>query len=135
MNKEPEEGRSRGKIAKRVAIVLAAVIGTVFLLGASLAGCFIYVTEYRLTERQTDTSPDGQYAVQYQNIGEPDWPFGNAHIKVTVRRGGKVIASFKEDVADDGGGGQVKTVWNTHEVIVILDGDEQEPSYHYIPLD
>ena len=33
----------------------------------------------------TENSPDGNYAVIFQMVGNPDWPFGSTAVKITVK--------------------------------------------------
>ncbi|MCR5746318.1 MAG: hypothetical protein K6G03_01245, partial [Lachnospiraceae bacterium] len=87
-----------------------------------------YEISWRITDIETKTSPDGRYSILFQSIGEADFPFGSSHAKVTVKDGDKVIESFKEDIADDGGAfrpDNYKVEWMPVGVVITFRGSEQ----------
>lgn len=51
------------------------VIGFLAGLIVLLAGSFLYVTRFKYTEIDTQTSPDGRCRLILQMKGEPEWPF------------------------------------------------------------
>ena len=67
---------------------LLIAIGSLLLAGILVFAAFLfhfeYVNEYKLTDTGTEVSPDGKYAVLFQMVGQPDWPFGATSVRVTV---------------------------------------------------
>ena len=49
------------------------------------------------------TSPDGEYKIVFQAVGEPDWPFGPSHARIVLKHNGDTVAKRRYDVANDGG--------------------------------
>ena len=98
------------KTIKRLIKIIAAVIITmavaVFSLGMVMvlmfAG-FLYDLDMKVAKVGEEYSPDGRYKVLLQSVGEPAWPYGDYHAKVTVYDGKKVIKKFKRNISDDGG--------------------------------
>lgn len=123
------------KMLKWIAISLAVVM---FAL-ALWMGWFIYVTEYRITDIDTDISPDGQYALQFQAVGEPDFPFGDSHARIVLKRGNTILAKTGTlDVANDGGTlakGNWDTEWKDDRAIVTLHGEEQPDAFVVLYFD
>lgn len=119
-------GRRTGK---RIVGVAAVLLGMVLLL----IGSFTYVTRYRITDIDSTVSPDGEYELRYQNVGEPDFPFGYAHARLVLRRGRKTIVERSFDVANDGAAPaaeQWAADWKDDRVEVVISGEEQ-PDHLY----
>ena len=123
---------SRKKGIKITLLVLAALI-------ALVTADHVYVTEYKLTDKGTEFSPDGQYSVSFQMVGTTDWPFGPTTAKVTVRKtdGNKRIKTFKTDIYDDGVS-LSEYHWDVSRsndsVTIVLKGSEQEDELYIVPL-
>lgn len=116
--------KNQNKKKRWIIGILAALLGIVLLL----LGSFVYVTKYRITDIDKSASPDGEYEVTYQNIGEPDFPYGYAHARLVLRRGTETIAECRFDVANDGGrptAVQWVANWTDHCAEVTISGDEQ----------
>ena len=78
-------------------------MNTIILLALLLLiGSYVYVTKYKITDIDTSVSPDGKYEVLFQSVGDPDWPFGHSHARITLRQDDKTIEQFKLAVANDG---------------------------------
>lgn len=107
------------------------VFGIVAVLAAALllsAGGFIYVTRYRVTDIDTSVSRDGQYEVIFQNVGEPDWPFGYSHGRLVLKHGGRTITKYRFDAANDGKilyPDNWSVSWKENCVNVVISGEEQ----------
>ncbi len=87
-----------------------------------------YETSWKITTVGREDSPDGNYSLVFQSVGEPDWPFGASHAKVTLRDGDRIIKSFREDIADDGGqfcSDNYSVEWMKYGVVVTFKGSEQ----------
>lgn len=62
------------KVIKSILYIVGALIVLVAVFWCSI----VYVTEYKITTCDTAVSPDEQYKLILQAVGEPDWPFGSA---------------------------------------------------------
>ena len=89
----------KGKIADVLTSIRILVSGALLFL----TGCYVYVTKYKITDIDSSVSPDGKYEVLFQRVGDPDWPFGHSHARITLKQDDKTMEQFKLDVANDGG--------------------------------
>lgn len=83
-----------------------------------------------------EMSPDGKYHIAFRETASPDWPFGSAHVRVTIYEGSRVIERFDEDVASDGvhfSDSHYSVSWEEDEVAITFVG-EQAPHQRIIPL-
>ncbi len=90
---------------------------------------------WKITNVGRKESPDGDYSFVFQSVGEPDWPFGYSHAKVTLRDGDRIIKTFREDIADDGvqfGSDNNSVEWMKYGGVVTFKGTEQPDSYIYL---
>ena len=97
-------------------------------IAATLSLSILHTTRWKLTDIGIETSPDGRYSILFQEKGEPDWPFGKSHARITVYDGKQVIKKFDEDVADDGGRFQKSNYfvdWLSTGVVITFHGSEQ----------
>ncbi len=87
-----------------------------------------------------ELSPDGNYTLLISEVREPDFPFGEAHVKVTLF---EVIpegegyrryyrASFKADVANDGARAAYKVEWLEDGAQIALSGQGQPTAYYIL---
>ena len=83
---------------KKIVTVLL-ITETVILLITLVFGYFLFKTKKEETEVYRQSSEDGSQMVVIYEVGEPDWPFGNAHYRVYGP------SNFSVDVSDDGGSG------------------------------
>ena len=92
-------------------------------------------------QRRIEESPDGKYTLKIDEIGTPDFSFGNSHLEITLfemlpedeRPGLYYRASFKADVANDGARGEYEIEWLDDGVQIILSGEEQPTAYYILP--
>lgn len=95
------------------------------------------------TEIFREESPDGKFTLKIDEIGSPDFPFGNSHLEITLfemipedeRTGQYYRASFKADVANDGARGEYKIEWLDDGVRIALSGEEQPTAYYILPFE
>ena len=110
-----------------VRLILGAFV--VFsLITAIIAGHFIYVTRYKTNVVASSASPDGQYELLFQQIGEPDWPFGYTHARLVLKDESKIVAKYSFDVANDGGiidAENWNVTWKESYVEAVISGEEQ----------
>lgn len=93
------------KVGKSILLVMGALLvllKTYFLLLLVLYGLDVYISDYRVTTRDTSQSADGRYEMLLQGVGEAAWPFGGSSGRLVLKEGRKRIA--KEDFVhmDDG---------------------------------
>ncbi len=108
-----------------------------FLLAlACLAVGFVHLVfsgkwDYPATQILADTSPDGRYQVQVEQLGEPRGLLGPVTAQITMKNTatGKRIAQFKEEVMNDGAGlyeSQFTIVWEKDRVKILINPAEAE---------
>ncbi|XME04460.1 hypothetical protein QYZ88_018380 (plasmid) [Lachnospiraceae bacterium C1.1] len=116
------------KTLKNTIKLLLTVFGIIVAGLFIVALLFIYQIRWRLYDVGTEKSPDGNYSLKFQSIGEADFPFGASHAKVTFYDGNKKIKSYKEDIYDDGAQFRKENYsveWMPAGVIVTFIGSEQ----------
>lgn len=119
------------KAGKSILLVLGAflvLLKTYFLLLLVLYGLDAYISDYRVTTRDTSQSADGRYEMLLQGVGEAVWPFGSSSGRLVLKEGRKRIA--KEDFIhiNDGmrlGPDNWQVEWEGDSVKVIISGCEQ----------
>ena len=87
-------------------------------------------------------SPDGIYGLTIRELGAPDFPFGDDHLEITLfevipedeRPRVQYRASFKADVASDGGRAGYEVKWLEDGVQIALSGSEQPTAYYVMPF-
>lgn len=104
-------------------------------LSQRLSEGYNYVEEELLRE----TSPDGGYTLVITRIAEPDFPFGDDHLKVklfevTAKSIDSYSATFKADVSNDGAPAAYQIEWLEDGVQVALIGSEQPTAYYILPF-
>jgi len=113
---------------KKVVKTIACIVGVFLFVALVFFLCLKYKISWKITDIGTEQSPDGRYSVVFQAVGEADWPFGASHAKVTFKDGDSVVASFRQDIHDDGGQfypGNYSVEWMESEVIITFKGSEQ----------
>ena len=121
------------KLLKVLLIVETAIIA-IPLFGF----CFSLIT-YKDKELFRETSPNGDYVLYIRELGEPDWPFGADHLRVTLFENNKnqyyyYRVSFHADVSNDGAPADFEVEWMKDSVQVILKGSEQPDAYYILPF-
>ena len=112
------------KVARRVCGIAAVILAGLLLL----IGSYLYSARYRISDIDAVTSPDGEYKIVFQAVGEPDWPFGPSHARIVLKHNGDTVAKRRYDVANDGGvlhPDNWSVRWEENCVKVILSGEEQ----------
>jgi len=122
------------KIGLVILAVVSSVVLTMLVIGTCIVIVIVYISDYRVTERTTDQSPDGEYSVLYQNIGEAGFPFGPIKVRVSFYHGTELIDSYEDEISDDGGTGWTETVWYDYGADTILMGSEMQPKHHELEL-
>ena len=121
-----------GKAGKIVLLILsitvALLIGAWLFVGALWSGAFNFMLP---EEVATYNSPDGEYSLVFEQMGDPGWPFGPTDVRLTLKNhDGKIIERVSTQVFNDGGCASewnVKSIsWNHEAVVVILRGAEMK---------
>lgn len=117
---------------------LALMIFSVIML-AILATGFIYVTKYKITEAGSEQAADGSYEVIFQQVGEPEFPFGATYVQVLVKSAdGTLISREKHTIFDDGASfrpANWEVRWYPVGVEIVLKGSEQNAYSYFVCYD
>ena len=109
---------------------------TIFIILFIFIAVFIYVTELKITNVAEFVNEKNDYKIIFQEIGEPEWPFGDAKVKVTlVNSNYDKIESFEGYINNDGAFAQkenIKVNWHDDYVEIILKGGEQKDDVHLL---
>ena len=120
------------KIGKIVLIILLLALGLMvaawLFVGALWSGAFNFMFPQEVA---TYHSPDTEYSLVFEQMGDPAWPFGPADVRLTLKNSnGKVINRISTQVFNDGGPASewnMKSIsWMDDAVVVILQGAEME---------
>ncbi len=118
-----------GKIVSlALLIAVALIIGAYLFIGALWSGMFDFMN---VKEIATYNSPDGEYSLVFEQVGDPAWPFGPTDVRLSLKDGiGKRIEQIDTQINDDGanaGEHNVASVtWNDDEVVVVLRASEMK---------
>ena len=117
---------------------ILGVLATINILIVILAGSFTYVTRYKIHDLAYSTSKDGTYVLLFQQVGDPDWPFGYTHARLLLKDEAGTIAKYPFDVANDGGAldqENWRVNWEETCVKVIISGEEQPDKLYTLYFD
>lgn len=105
----------------------------------SLAGCsdvldgafYPYYESNIAKEIASYNSPDGEYSLVFEQMGDPEWPFGATDVRLTLKgNNGEIIERVSTQLQDDGASARKYNIasisWNDDAVIVILRASEME---------
>jgi len=117
-----------GKIIFIISIAVAFIVGTFLFVGALWNGAFNFMFP---NEIATYHSPSGEYSLVFEQMGDPQWPFGPTDIRLTLKtQNGKIIERVSTQLHDDGthaSEGNVASIsWHDNEVVVILRASEMK---------
>lgn len=127
------------KIGKILLILIILINVAVFIIGAYFFTVFIWgdvfsfmrPEEIGAKEIATYNSPDGEYSLVFEQIGDPQWPFGPTDVRLTLKNHDGVIlervsAQLSADGANAGEGNIASISWNDDAVIVVLRASEMK---------
>ena len=116
-----------------VSIAMALVIGAYLLIVALWNGVFDFMLPSEIVSREITSyvSPDGEYSLVFEQVGDPDWPFGSTEIRLTLEnRDGEVVERVSDYLHDDGANAHEHNVasvrWGDDGVTVVLRASEME---------
>lgn len=124
--------KGMSKTAKSVVIILsiavAFIIGAYLFIGALWNGAFNFIQP---KEIRTYNSPDGKYSLVFEQMGDPQWPFGPTDVRLTLKtHDGKNIERVSTQLSNDGVNASEYNIasisWNDDAVIVILRASEMK---------
>ena len=97
-----------------------------------------YNINYKTTDIDVSESPDGAYELHFQQIGEPDWPFGSTHARLVLESNGKTVTTCSFDIANDGKNlspENWETTWGSDHASATIFGEEQSDYRYNLSLD
>ena len=111
-----------------ISIAVALIIGAWLFIGAIWSGAFNFLLP---NEIATYHSPDGEYSLIFEQMGDPGWPFGPTDVRLTLKNhDGKIIERVSTQVFNDGTNASEYNIasvsWNDDTVIVVLRACEME---------
>ena len=82
-------------------------------------------------EIATYNSPDGEYSLVFEQMGDPAWPFGPTDVRLTLKEhNGKIIERVSTQIQNDGVNASEHNIasisWNDDAVIVVLRASEMK---------
>ena len=121
--------------------VLKMGLGILVALGVMLAvliGSFTYTTRYRVHSVDSSLSQDGKYELLFQQIGDPDWPFGATHARLVLKVASGTISKYSFDVRNDGASvhsDSWQVIWKEDCVEAVIRGEEQKDKQYILYFD
>ena len=121
-----------GKTGKIILIILLAVvtltIGMFLFIGALWSGVLNFLLPKEIA---TYHSPDGEYSLVFEQMGDPAWPFGPTDVRLTLKNNnGKIIERVSTQLNDDGTNASENNIasvsWNDDGVVVVLRASEMK---------
>jgi len=113
---------------KKFVKIMLCIMGMLIALIIVFWLCISYVTNYKKISCDTSISPDGQYELLLQAVGEPDWPFGSASGQLVLKEGKDKISQTDFELRNDGrsiSSSCWEVTWHEDYVEIILSGEEQ----------
>ena len=111
-----------------VSVVIVLIISAWLFVGALWTGAFNFMFP---EEVATYHSPNGEYSLVFEQMGDPAWPFGPADVRLTLKNHtGKIIERVSAQDFNDGGSASKDNIasiaWNDDAVIIVLSACEME---------
>ncbi len=117
--------KSKSFICFSVAVLCFAVLSVILIISWQ-GGAFNKLTVTDITSYE---SPDGSYCLIYQQLGDPEWPFGKTEVRFTLNDcNNNTLNTVDTYIQNDGAlahKGNIKSIeWTENSVIVILQASE-----------
>ena len=111
-----------------LSIVFAFIFGAFLFVGALWNGTFNFLLPKEIATYQ---SPDREYSLVFEQMGDPAWPFGPTDVRLTLKNNnGKIIERVSTQLSDDGTNASENNIasisWNDDEVVVVLRASEMK---------
>ena len=123
------------KIKKPSVRGILGILALINIMIFVLAGSFTYTTKYKIHEVAYSTSEDGKYVLLFQQVGDPDWPFGHTHARLVLKNESGIITKYHFDVANDGGNAHPdlwQVTWRGNCVEAVISGEEQNDNQYIL---
>ena len=98
----------------------------------------LYSLSVPISARYCSSSQDGRYVLLFQQVGDPDWPFGHTHARLVLKDESGTITKYHFDVANDGGNvhsDSWQVTWKENCVEVVISGEEQNDNQYILYFD
>lgn len=111
-----------------LSVTLFVIIGVYLFIGALWGGAFNFLQPKEIV---TYSSPDREYSLVFEQMGDPAWPFGPTDVRLTLKNSnGKIIERVSTQLFDDGASAGEHNIasisWNDDGVVVVLIASEME---------
>ena len=111
-----------------LAVAVAFMFGVFLFVGALWNGTFNFMLPKEVATYQ---SPDGEYSLVFEQMGDPAWPFGPTDVRLTLKSNkGKIIERVSTQLNDDGTNASENNIasvsWNDDAVVIILRASEMK---------
>lgn len=111
-----------------LAVAVAFIFGAFLFVGALWNGTFNFLLPKEIATYQ---SPDGEYSLVFEQMGDPAWPFGPTDVRLTLKTNkGKIIKRVSAQLNDDGTNASENNIasvsWNDDAVVIILRASEMK---------
>ena len=111
-----------------LSIVVALIVGGYLLVVAFWNGTFNFMLPKEIA---TYHSPDAEYSLVFEQMGNPAWPFGPTDVRLTLKNcNGEIIERVSTQLSDDGANASEHNIasisWNDDAVIVVLRAAEMQ---------
>jgi hypothetical protein len=111
-----------------LSIVVALIVGGYLLVVAFWNGTFNFMLPKEIA---TYHSPDAEYSLVFEQMGDPAWPFGPTDVRLTLKNcNGEIIERVSTQISDDGANASEHNIasisWNDDAVIVVLRASEMK---------
>ena len=116
------------RIKKTAIKTFLGIAGGIWMFFALICGWFVYETDYKIVNVDLSESPDGIHKLYFQQVGEPDWPFGYTHARLVLKTGRTTIGKYIFHIANDGANTSPedwKVAWGWNRVSTVVSGKEQ----------
>ena len=114
---------------------ILGIVALINIMIVVLAGSITYTTKYIIHEIADSTSKDGKYVLLFQQVGDPDWPFGHTHARLVLKNESGIITKYHFDVANDGGNVHPdlwQVTWRENCVEAVISGEEQNDNQYIL---
>ena len=95
----------------------------------------LYSLSVPISARYCSSSQDGRYVLLFQQVGDPDWPFGHTHARLVLKDESGTITKYHFDVANDGANvhsDSWQVTWKENCVEVVISGEEQNDNQYIL---
>lgn len=122
--------------------IVLIILSTLFVIVIAFIGAFVLWWNGAFNKfdvRDIVSYEEDGYTLTFQQLGEPQWPFGPTYVRLLLKdQQGKIIKKYDTSISDDGvdaGEHNVASVeWFDDKVVVVLQASEMEDREIIIPF-